>query len=338
MSKSATREDEDIDEEEEESGPIPIAKLETQGISAAIVKKLLEAGFHTVESVAYSTIKALVKVRGITENKAEQLLKASSELVDLGFSTASEIQQERAEIVHLSTGSTELDKLLAGGIESSSITEIFGEFRTGKTQICHQLCVTCQLPYEQGGGEGKALYIDTEGTFRPERLMSIAERYGLDGNDVLDNVSVARAYNSDHQSKLLFNACAMMTEERYALLIVDSATALYRTDYSGRGELAARQMHLAKFLRTLQRIADEFDVAVVITNQVVAQVDGGAMFVSDPKKPIGGHIMAHASTTRLSLRKGKGECRVCKVYDSPMLPEAEALFAINSDGIGEPKD
>lgn len=160
-------------------------------------------------------------------------------------------------------------------------------------------------------------------------------RFGLSGDEVLDNVAYARAYNSDHQSALLMQASAMMSESRYALLIVDSATALYRTDYSGRGELSARQMHLARFLRTLLRLADEFGVAVVITNQVVAQVDGAAMFSTDPKKPIGGNIMAHASTTRLYLRKGRGEQRICKIYDSPCLPEAEAVFSINADGIGD---
>ena len=206
----------------------------------------------------------------------------------------------------------------------------------GKTQLCHTLCVTCQLGLEQGGGEGKALYVDTEGTFRPQRLVSIAEKFGLNPTDVLDNVAYARAYNSDHQSKLLVQAAGMLAESRYALLIVDSATALYRTDYSGRGELAARQMHLARFLRCLLRLADEFGVAVVVTNQVVASVDGAAaMFNPDPKKPIGGNIMAHASTTRLSLRKGRGNTRVCKIYDSPCLPESEAMFAINEDGIGD---
>ena len=218
-------------------------------------------------------------------------------------------------------------------METGSITEIFGEFRTGKTQICHTLCVTCQLPLEQGGGEGKALYIDTEGTFRPQRLVAVAERYGLNPSDVLDNVAYARAYNSDHQTQLLIQCSAMLSESRYALMVVDSATSLYRTDYSGRGELNVRQMHLARFLRSLLRIADEYGVAVVITNQVVATVDGGAMFVKDPKVPIGGNIMAHASTTRLSLRKGRGNCRVCKIYDSPCLPESEAVFAIAECGI-----
>jgi len=153
-------------------------------------------------------------------------------------------------------------------------------------------------------------------------------------------VAYARAYNSDHQLQLLNQAAQMMTETRFSLLVVDSATSLYRTDFSGRGELSSRQTHLAKFLRTLQRLADEFGIAVVITNQVVAQVDGGpgAMFNPDPKKPIGGNIIAHASTTRLSLKKGRGESRICRIYDSPCLPESDCTFAINEDGIGDPKD
>jgi len=129
-----------------------------------------------------------------------------------------------------------------------------------------------------------------------------------------------------------------MCENRFALLVVDSATALYRTDYSGRGELSARQMSLAKFLRSLQRMADEFGVAVVITNQVVAQVDGGAFMGGDTKKPIGGHIIAHASCSRFSLRKGRGESRILKICDSPLLPEGEATFAITNDGIDDYKD
>lgn len=177
--------------------------------------------------------------------------------------------------------------------------------------------------------------MDTEGTFRPERLLAIAERYKMDANAVLDHVAFARAYNTDHQTQLLIDAAAMMAESRYALLIVDSATALYRTDYSGRGELSARQMHLARFLRMILKLADEFGVAVLITNQVVAQVDGASMFAADPKKPIGGNIIAHASTTRLYLRKGRGENRMCKIYDSPCLPESECMFAIKASGISD---
>lgn len=222
---------------------------------------------------------------------------------------------------------------IAGGIETGAITELFGEFRTGKSQLCHTLAVTCQLPVSMGGGEGKCLYIDTEGTFRPVRLLAVAERYGLNGEEVLDNVAYARAYNADHQNALLTSASALMSESRYVnwsiyaheilltilarfcLLIVDSCTALYRSDYNGRGELSARQTHLGKFLRTLQRLADEvcmqkrslviklilvqFGIAVVVTNQVMSNPDASAgPYAGNEKKPIGGNIMAHASTTR----------------------------------------
>lgn len=327
-----------VQETQEGFGPLSVVKLEVNGITAGDIKKLQEAGLHTIEAVAYTPRKMLLAIKGISDAKADKILMEAYKLIPMGFTTASEFHLKRSEIIQLTTGSKELDKLLQGGIETGSITEMFGEFRTGKTQLCHQLAVTCQLPIDMGGGEGKALYIDTEGTFRPERLLAIAERYGLNGSDVLDNVAYARAYNTDHQTQLLLQASAMMTETRYALIVVDSATALYRTDYSGRGELSERQMHMARFLRTLQRIADEFGVAVVITNQVVAQVDGASMFQADPKKPIGGNIMAHASTTRLSLRKGRGESRVCKIYDSPSLPESEAVFAISTEGIIDSKE
>ncbi|XP_032221698.1 DNA repair protein RAD51 homolog B [Nematostella vectensis] len=326
------------EEGEDVIGPLSIRKLEEHGISANDVNKLIDAGFHTIEAITYTPKKHLLSIKGISEAKADKIINESSKLVPMGFTTATEFHMRRADMVMITTGSKELDKLLQGGIETGSITELFGEFRTGKTQLCHTLAVTCQLPIDHGGAEGKCLYIDTEGTFRPERLLAVAERYGLNGQEVLDNVAYARAYNTDHQTKLLLEASAMMAETRYSLLVVDSATALYRTDYSGRGELSARQMHMARFLRTLLQRADEFGVAVVITNQVVAQVDGAAMFQADPKKPIGGNIMAHASTTRLYFRKGRGETRICKVYDSPCLPEAEAMFAINADGIGDSKD
>lgn len=317
-------------------GPLPLATLEAHGISAVDLRKLAEAGFHTVEAIAFTPKKALLLIKGISEAKADKIIAEAAKLVPMGFTTAAELHQRRAEVVYITSGSRELDRLLGGGLETGSITELFGEFRTGKTQLCHTLAVTCQLPIEQGGGAGKCLYIDTEGTFRPERLEPIARRFNLTPDQVLDNIAYARAYNSDHQTALLAQASAMMAESRYALLIVDSATALYRTDFAGRGELSARQMHLARFLRTLLRLADEFGVAVVISNQVVAQVDGAsAMFNADPKKPIGGNIMAHASTTRLYLRKGRGEVRICKIYDSPCLPEAEAMFAILPDGIGD---
>ncbi|KAK1033513.1 RecA recombinase Rhp51, partial [Friedmanniomyces endolithicus] len=229
--------------------PTPLGALEgVAGLTKRDIQLFIDGGYNTVESVAYTPRKALEQIKGISEQKATKILTEASKLVPMGFTTATEMHARRSELISITTGSKQLDTLLAGGIETGSITEVFGEFRTGKSQICHTLAVTCQLPFDMGGGEGKCLYIDTEGTFRPVRLLSVANRYGLSGEEVLDNVAYARAYNSDHQLQLLNQAAQMMTETRFSLLVVDSASSLYRTDFNGRGELSSRQTHLAKFM------------------------------------------------------------------------------------------
>ncbi|KAI0734458.1 Rad51-domain-containing protein [Fomitopsis betulina] len=327
------------DEEVQASGPLLVQKLQEAGINAQDIKKLAENGLHTVEAVAYTPKKNLMAIKGISEQKADKILFEAHKIIPLGFQSATEVHARRSELVHITTGSKNLDALLGGGIETGSITELFGEFRTGKSQICHTLAVTCQLPVDMGGGEGKCLYIDTEGTFRPVRLLAVAERLGLNGEEVLDNVAYARAYNADHQMSLLTNASALMSESRFCLLIIDSCTALYRTDFSGRGELSARQAHLGKFLRTLQRLADEFGIAVVMSNQVMSNPDASAgPYAANEKKPVGGNILAHASTTRIQLKKGRGPNRQAKIYDSPCLPESETTFAILQSGIGDPEE
>eukprot|EP01039_Chlorochromonas_danica_P004108 gene4108-4502_t len=316
-----------------------IEELEQYGVAKTDIQKLKTGGFHTIESIAHSTLKRLIEVKGISEQKAaklKEIIKAN-QLISLGFQTATSRLECMKDMITISTGSTELDNLLAGGIETGSLTEIFGEFRTGKTQLCHTLCVTAQRPLDQGGAEGRVIYVDTEGTFRPQKLVAIAERFQMNPEEVLDNIICARAHNSEQQMELLADAAALMSESRFALLVVDSATALYRTDYSGRGELSERQMHLAQFLRQLTRLAEEFGIAVVITNQVVANPDGMS-FAKDNTKPIGGNIIAHASTVRLKLKKGRGENRICQVYDSPTLPESECTFALGPAGVEDAKD
>jgi len=257
-----------------------------------------------------------------------------------GFVTALQASMNRRAVFKLSTGSQEFDKLLGGGVESMSITECFGEFRTGKTQISHTLCVTTQMPGPNGYTGGKVVYLDTENTFRPDRLRPIADRFNLDQEAVLDNVIYARAYTSEQQMEYLDMIAAKMNEEPnvFKLLIVDSIMALFRVDFSGRGELADRQQHLAQMMSRLQKISEEYNVTVFITNQMTADPGAALSFVADPKKPIGGNILAHASTTRLYLRKGRGETRVAKIYDSPDLPESEATFAITNGGINDAKD
>ncbi|XP_004364475.2 HsLim15 [Capsaspora owczarzaki ATCC 30864] len=327
-------------DDEDEAFFQDVDELQKHGINAADIAKLKTAGICTIKGVQMATKKTLCNIKGISEAKMDKMKEAVAKMGDAGFMTAMEYSVKRQMVFRISTGSAELSKLLGGGIESMAITEIFGEFRTGKTQICHTLCVTTQLPVEVGGACGKVAFIDTEGTFRPDRLGPIADRFGLDRNAVLENVMFARAYNSEHQMDLINQCAAKFAEEKgvYRLLIVDSVMAMFRVDFSGRGELAERQQRLGQMLSRLMKIAEEFNVAVVITNQMTADPGAGLTFVPDPKKPIGGNIIAHASTTRLYLRKGRAETRVCKIYDSPNLPESEAMFAISEGGIIDGKE
>uniref|UniRef100_A0A673AA22 DNA meiotic recombinase 1 n=1 Tax=Sphaeramia orbicularis TaxID=375764 RepID=A0A673AA22_9TELE len=273
---------------------------------------------------------SLCNIKGLSEAKVEKIKEAAGTCC----------RGLRKQVFHITTGSQEFDKLLGGGIESMAITEAFGEFRTGKTQLSHTLCVTAQLPGEDGYSGGKIIFIDTENTFRPDRLRDIADRFNVDHDAVLDNVLYARAYTSEHQMELLDFVAAKFHEEGgvFKLLIVDSIMALFRVDFSGRGELAERQQKLAQMLSRLQKISEEYNVAVFVTNQMTADPGAGMTFQADPKKPIGGHILAHASTTRISLRKGRGEMRIAKIFDSPDMPENEATFAITAGGVTDAKE
>ncbi|KAJ1697108.1 hypothetical protein LUZ63_005620 [Rhynchospora breviuscula] len=317
----------DMDEEEDcfES----IDKLISQGINAGDVKKLQDAGIYTCNGLMMHTKKSLTGIKGLSEAKVDKICEAADKIVSMGYVTGSDLLQKRKQIVKITTGSQALDELLGGGIETAALTEAFGEFRSGKTQLAHTLCVSTQLPISMHGGNGKVAYIDTEGTFRPDRIVPIAERFGMDAGAVLDNIIYARAYTYEHQYNLLLGLAAKMAEEPFRLLILDSVIALFRVDFTGRGELAERQQKLAQMLSRITKIAEEFNVAVYMTNQVIAD-PGGGVFITDPKKPAGGHVLAHASTVRMMLRKGKGEQRVAKIIDAPNLAEAEAISFFRS--------
>ncbi|XP_063244463.1 meiotic recombination protein DMC1/LIM15 homolog isoform X2 [Bacillus rossius redtenbacheri] len=286
------------------------------------------------------TRKRLCGIKGFSEAKVDKIKEACIKLEPSLFMTALEVSEKRKMVFRISTGSQEFDKLLGGGVESMAITEAFGEFRTGKTQLSHTLCITAQMPGENGYSGGKAVFIDTENTFRPDRLRSIANRFQLDETVVLDNVLYARAYTSEQQYEMLDFIAAKFHEEAgvYKLLVFDSVMALFRVDFSGRGELADRQQKLAQLMSRLQKISEEYNVAVFITNQMTADPGASLTFQADPKKPIGGHILAHASTTRIMLRKGRGENRIAKIYDSPDMPENEATFSICGGGIVDAKE
>ena len=326
-----------VDEESDEEVKVIKDGKEPQltdlpGIGPAVAAKLEAAGIFDLMSLAVLSPVSLANTAGVGEGVARKAIQASRKLLDLGFVNGMEFAERRASVNYITTGSKELDNLLGGrGIQSRAITEAFGAFGSGKTQLGSTLAIRTQLPVEAGGTAGKTVFIDTEGTFRPSRIKQIAEGYGLNPEEVLKNIFVARAFNADHQILLLEKVSEMIKNgEPIKLLIVDSLTAHFRAEFSGRGELADRQQKLNKYMHNLMKVAETHNLAVYVTNQVMANP---AQMFGDPTTPIGGNIVGHASTYRLYLRRGKQGSRVAKLIDSPDLPDNEAIFFVSEKGI-----
>nr|BAA89533.1 LIM15/DMC1 homolog [Coprinopsis cinerea] len=309
-----------------------VDELQQHGINVQDITK--SAAINTVSGVIMTTRRQLLKIKGMSEAKVEKIKEAAQKIHGSSFATGVEIQDKRKRVLVISTGSKLVDGILGGGVMSQSITEVYGEYRTGKTQLAHTMSVVAQLPPEYGGAAGKVAYIDTEGTFRPDRIRAIADRFGVDGTMALENILYARAFNSEHQMELINECSARFAEDKdFRLLIIDSIMALFRVDYSGRGELSERQQKLAQMLSKLTKLSEEFNIAVLMTNQVQSDPGATMTFVAGGAlKPIGGHILSHASATRIFLRKGRAEERVAKLVDSPDRPESEASYKLDEGG------
>jgi len=304
------------------------------GVGPQGAEKLYKANYKTLESIAIASPMELIEIAGLGDKTAEKAIKAARDALEMGFESAEKICKRREMIGKISTGSQELDDLLGGGVETQSITEVYGKMASGKTQWCFQLCVMAQLPKEEGGLSGNVLYIDSESSFRPERISSIAQAKGLDPIETMKNIYVARAYNADHQMLLAENAEQLVKEKNIKLVIVDSLIAQFRSEYLGRGMLAARQQKLNKHLRQLMKLAEMQNIVVLVTNQVMSRPD---ILFGDPTAPVGGNVVGHATKTRLYLRKSKGTKRVARLVDSPCLPDGEAIYEVTEDGIGDAK-
>jgi DNA repair protein RadA len=321
-------------QEEKEEPELPNKRYEFMedlpGVGPATAQKLRELGYHTVESLAMATGRGL-EPAGITEKKAFNIIAAARSSMGLSFVRADELFKMRQPVLRLTSGNKGLDALLAGGLETQTITEFYGEYGSGKSQMCHQLCVNVQLPPERGGLDGAALYLDTENTFRLERIVQMAKHLGLDPEKVAKNIIYAEAFTSDHQVFLLENADEVIKANNVKLIIVDSLTAHFRGEYVGREMLAPRQQRLNKHMHKLIALARAFNTVAVVTNQVMAQPD---MFFGDAIHPIGGHIVGHTSHTRIYLRKAsKGPVRVARLVSSPYLPDGEEVFRVTENGI-----
>ncbi len=301
------------------------------GVGPAIAEKLHEAGYSDLLTIAVASPADLAEKCEIGEKKAMDIIEGAKLCADIGgFETGVDILERRKQITKLTTGSKGLDELIGGGVESQSIMEFFGEFGSSKTQICFQLAVNATLPEENGGLDSEVLIIDSENTFRPERIIQMATYLGADPEETLSKIHVARAFNSQHQVLLVEKALQFAEDHKVRLLIVDSLTSHFRAEYVGRGALAERQQVLNKHMHDLLNFATLNNAAIVVTNQVSAKPDA---FFGDPTRPIGGHIVGHTATFRVYLRKGKAGKRIARLIDSPNLPEGEAVFTVTEDGI-----
>jgi DNA repair protein RadA len=303
---------------------------ELAGVGAKAAEALREAGYLDFMAVAAASAANISEACGIGQKTAEKIILEARKRMRMGFESADKVLKKREKVGKITTGSEALDELLGGGVETQSITEAHGAFGSGKTQLGFQLAVNVQLPKGEGGLGGKCVYIDTEGTFRPDRIQNMAEARGMDAENALKNVFVGRAFNSDHQILLTEEAKGMVSEKNIKLIIVDSLTAMFRTDYMGRGELAPRQQRLNRHIHTLQKLADANNAAIYVTNQVMARPD---ILFGDPTSAIGGHIVGHAATYRLYLRKSRKDSRIARLIDSPNLPTGEAIFLVKKEGI-----
>ena len=334
------------------------------GVGPATAEKLKDNGFDSYQGIAVASPGELSNTADIGESSAADIINAAREAADIGgFETGSTVLERREQIGKLSWGIDEVDDLLGGGVETQSITEVYGEFGAGKSQVTHQLAVNVQIPAEHGGLEGSAIFIDSEDTFRPERieqmvrglddevmedtmvLHGVAEEGEADATDdelyddlvqsMLDKIHVAKAFNSNHQILLAEKAQELASEHEDSdypvrLLCVDSLTAHFRAEYVGRGELANRQQKLNKHLHDLDKVGNLYNAAVVVTNQVASNPDS---YFGDPTQPIGGNILGHKSTFRLYLRKSKGDKRIVRLVDAPNLPDGEAVMRVQGAGL-----
>lgn len=296
------------------------------GCGPATIDKLTDAGLGTLMSLAVSSPAEVSSAAGISESVARKLIKQAREGLKLGFEVAKDFARKRDKVQKIGTGCSNFDTILDGGFESGAITEVYGPFGSGKTQLAHLLVVRALIE----NPENKAIFLDTENTFRADRIKDFAKSNGLDPDNALERIFVARAYNSDHQILLADEIEKMLqTDNSYRVVVVDSLTSHFRAEYIGRGTLANRQQMLNKHMHQLLKLSDIYNMVVLVTNQVMSNP---AQMFGDPIKPIGGHIVGHNSTFRIYLRPGKAGSTYAKLVDSPNLPQTDCNFNVTKEG------
>jgi DNA repair protein RadA len=308
-----------------------------EGVGPTTARKMKEAGISSVMELATAVPEELASDLGGSKDTAATFIMAAQKLLresgilDNEFTTADIELEKRKSLLRCSTGARALDELLMGGIETQAITEFYGEFGSGKSQICHTLCVTAQQAPEDGGLGGGIILIDTEGTFRPERVDQIARARRMNSDETLKKIAICKAYNSSHLELIVKSMGKYIEDFKAKMIIIDSIISLHRAEFAGRGTLADRQQRLNGIMHKLVRIAEIYNVAVVVTNQVQSTPD---TFFGDPTKPAGGNVIGHASTYRIYLRKA-GTDRIVRIIDSPYHPYEDVRITVNEKGIDD---
>lgn len=302
------------------------------GIGETTAEKLRSLGKDTLDKIAVLTPHELSEISGVGLEAAKKAVQSAKESTTISYETAEAVLERRKDIGKITTSVKDLDALIGGGVETEAITETYGRFASGKSQLGFQLIVNVQLPREKGGLDGAALFIDTEGTFRPERIEQIAKAAGIDSKKALENIIVVRAITTEQQILTIERSDKLIQEKNIKLIVVDSLMSLFRSEFVGRGALNERQGKVNQHLHKLQMLSDKYKLAIYITNQVM---DNPGILFGDPTTPIGGNILAHAATTRLYLKKSKDEKRIVRLVDSPEMPEGECVMKITPNGIKE---
>jgi DNA repair protein RadA len=319
------------------------------GVDQQLLHKLEGVGIQSISDLATTTASELLEdyysnydegARGIDiETISQLIIKAKQKLIEDGlidkeFTTAEDMLETRKKLVRFTTGSKAFDLFLEGGIETQALTEIAGEFGSGKSQLCYTLCVTANRAFPDNG----IIFVDTENAFRAERVHQIAESRGLDAEEIMKRIFVCRIYYSAHLEAVIRGLAKSIERYKARLVIIDSIISLHRAEFPGRETLGERQQRLNAILHKLIRLAEIYNVAIVYTNQVQAQPDnffgggggGGSAFGS--MIAAGGNIMAHASTYRIFLRKA-GHNRIATMLDSPYHAYSQVKFTIDEQGI-----
>lgn len=304
-----------------------------------LTSQLVDTGFGSLKDIVIIGPHELSVKSGISREESLSVYNQaisffeSIGIVEKRFERAGVLFDKRKKLGKVSTGSRNFDTLLGGGLEVNAITELYGEFGTGKTQLCHTACVMVQLDKTSGGLNGGALYIDTENTFRPERIDSISSSRNQNSSFILDHITVAKAYSTSHLELIISESSKIIDTLNIKLIVLDSAIALYRSEFLGLSTLSIRQQRLNKLIHTLMRIAQTHQIAVLVTNQVQSAPDTG--FGNISFKAAGGNIFAHSSTYRIFLRKSNRN-RIARMVDSPNHPESEIVFSVGEAGVIDP--